>query len=71
MDALGEAHVGALRANVMATPNASIRFWIITIMLVLVLFGLSTLKLRYHEPQRHRGREANREDFSVSLCLCG
>ena len=44
MDALGETHVGASRANVMATPNPSMRFWIITIMLV--LFGLSTLKLR-------------------------
>ncbi len=30
--------------NVMATPNLKIRFWIITIMLVLV--GLSTLKIR-------------------------
>ena len=40
--ALGETHVSA--ANVMATPNANERFWIITIMLV--LFGLSTLKIR-------------------------
>ncbi|MCX7177495.1 MAG: hypothetical protein NTX56_01595, partial [Proteobacteria bacterium] len=42
--ALGETHVGASGPNVMATPNANLRFWIITIMLV--LFGLSTLKIR-------------------------
>jgi len=40
--ALGETHVRA--ANVMATPNASVRFWIIT--MLLVLLGLATLKLR-------------------------
>ena len=40
----GETHVRALSANVMATPDPTIRFWIITV--VLVLFGLSTLKLR-------------------------
>jgi UDP-N-acetylmuramyl pentapeptide phosphotransferase/UDP-N-acetylglucosamine-1-phosphate transferase len=40
--ALGETHVNT--ANVMATPNAYVRFWIITILLVLV--GLATLKLR-------------------------
>ena len=40
--ALGETHVRA--ANVMATPNASVRFWIITMWLVLL--GLATLKLR-------------------------
>ena len=43
-DGLGETHVSAVGANVMATPDPSVRFWIITIMLV--LFGLSTLKLR-------------------------
>ncbi len=42
--ALGETHVGARGPKVMATPNANLRFWIITIMLV--LFGLSTLKIR-------------------------
>ena len=42
--ALGETHVRASGPNVMATPNANVRFWIITIMLV--LFGLSTLKIR-------------------------
>jgi UDP-N-acetylmuramyl pentapeptide phosphotransferase/UDP-N-acetylglucosamine-1-phosphate transferase len=42
--ALGETHVRARGANVMATPDATVRFWIITV--VLVLFGLSTLKLR-------------------------
>jgi len=40
--ASGETHVSA--TNVMATPNAYVRFWIITVMLV--LFGLATLKLR-------------------------
>ena len=40
--ALGETNVS--RANVMATPNANVRFWIITMLLVLV--GLATLKLR-------------------------
>ena len=40
--ALGETHVSA--ASVMATPNASVRFWIIT--MLLVLLGLATLKLR-------------------------
>ena len=44
MLALGETHVRAGGPNVMATPNANGRFWIITIMLV--LFGLSTLKIR-------------------------
>lgn len=43
MLALGEADMSA-RANVTTTPNANGRFWIITVMLVLV--GLSTLKLR-------------------------
>ncbi len=43
MEALGETNVSAC-ANVMATPSAAMRFWIITMMLV--LFGLSTLKLR-------------------------
>ncbi|MEK7438817.1 MAG: hypothetical protein AAB150_18255 [Pseudomonadota bacterium] len=42
--AMGETHVRALGANVTATPIATVRFWIITMMLV--LFGLSTLKLR-------------------------
>jgi len=42
--ALGETHVRAVGPNVMATPNANVRFWIITILLV--LFGLSTLKIR-------------------------
>jgi len=42
MQALGETHVRA--ANVTATPNASVRFWIIT--MLLVLMGLATLKLR-------------------------
>jgi len=42
--ALGETHMEAYGRNVMATPNLKIRFWIITIMLVLV--GLSTLKIR-------------------------
>ena len=41
---LGEAHMSALGANVTTTPNANLRFWIITMMLVLV--GLATLKLR-------------------------
>lgn len=40
--ALGETNVS--RANVMATPNATVRFWIITMLLVLI--GLATLKLR-------------------------
>ena len=40
--ALGETHMSI--ANVMATPNPSVRFWIIT--MLLVLLGLSTLKLR-------------------------
>ena len=42
--ALGETHMRAVGPNVMATPNATMRFWIITILLV--LFGLSTLKIR-------------------------
>ena len=42
--AMGETHVRGFVANVTATPIASVRFWIITMMLV--LFGLSTLKLR-------------------------
>ncbi len=42
--ALGETHMRAFGVHVMATPNAKMRFWIITMMLV--LFGLSTLKLR-------------------------
>lgn len=42
--ALGEAHMRSVIAHVMTTPNPNIRFWIITMMLVLV--GLSTLKLR-------------------------
>ena len=41
---LVETHMSAFGANVMTTPNANMRFWIITMMLVLV--GLSTLKLR-------------------------
>ena len=40
--ALGETSVSV--ANVMATPNATARFWIIT--MLLVLLGLVTLKLR-------------------------
>jgi UDP-N-acetylmuramyl pentapeptide phosphotransferase/UDP-N-acetylglucosamine-1-phosphate transferase len=40
--ALGETHMSV--ANVMATPNANVRFWIITMRLVLI--GLATLKLR-------------------------
>lgn len=40
---MGETHMRA-RAHVMATPIPTVRFWIITMMLV--LFGLSTLKLR-------------------------
>lgn len=44
MLALGETYARASGPNVMATPNANISFWIITIMLV--LFGLSTLKIR-------------------------
>jgi UDP-N-acetylmuramyl pentapeptide phosphotransferase/UDP-N-acetylglucosamine-1-phosphate transferase len=43
-EALGETHVSTAGANVMTRPNASVRFWIISLMLV--LFGLSTLKLR-------------------------
>jgi UDP-N-acetylmuramyl pentapeptide phosphotransferase/UDP-N-acetylglucosamine-1-phosphate transferase len=39
---LGGTHVSA--ANVTATPNAYVRFWIIT--MLLVLMGLATLKLR-------------------------
>ncbi len=42
--AMGEAHVRDFGTNVTATPIAPVRFWIITMMLV--LFGLSTLKLR-------------------------
>jgi len=42
--AMGETHVRDFGANVTATPIATVRFWIITMMLV--LFGLSTLKLR-------------------------
>lgn len=41
---LGEAHMSASGANVMTTPNANMRFWIITMMLELI--GLATLKLR-------------------------
>lgn len=41
-EALGETHMSV--ANVMGTPNASVRFWIIT--MLLVLLGLATLKLR-------------------------
>ena len=44
MVAMGEAHVSAAGANVTTTPIATMRFWIISMMLV--LFGLSTLKLR-------------------------
>ena len=44
MVALGETYRGGIAVPVMATPNATSRFWIITIMLV--LFGLSTLKPR-------------------------
>ncbi len=40
--ALGETHMSV--ANVMATPNANVRFWITTMLLVLI--GLATLKLR-------------------------
>ena len=40
--ALGETHLGV--ANVMATPNANVKSWIITMLLVLI--GLATLKLR-------------------------
>jgi UDP-N-acetylmuramyl pentapeptide phosphotransferase/UDP-N-acetylglucosamine-1-phosphate transferase len=43
-EALGEAHMSAVSANVMTTPNASMRFWIITMMLVLV--GLASQKIR-------------------------
>jgi len=43
-EAMGETHVRGILANVMSTPIATVRFWIITMMLV--LFGLSTLKLR-------------------------
>jgi hypothetical protein len=42
--AMGETPVRVYDANVTATPIANVRFWIITMMLV--LFGLSTLKLR-------------------------
>jgi UDP-N-acetylmuramyl pentapeptide phosphotransferase/UDP-N-acetylglucosamine-1-phosphate transferase len=42
--AMGETYVRDFVANVTATPIAPVRFWIITMMLV--LFGLSTLKLR-------------------------
>ncbi len=42
--AMGETHVRGIFAKVMTTPIATVRFWIITMMLV--LFGLSTLKLR-------------------------
>jgi UDP-N-acetylmuramyl pentapeptide phosphotransferase/UDP-N-acetylglucosamine-1-phosphate transferase len=44
MFSLGETHMQACGLHVMATPNANMRFWIITILLV--LFGLSTLKIR-------------------------
>jgi len=40
--ALGETNIRM--ANVMATPNAPGRFWIIT--MLRVLMGLATLKLR-------------------------
>ena len=40
--ALGGTYVSV--ANVMATPNTTVRFWIIT--MLLVLLGLATLKLR-------------------------
>ncbi|MDP2170374.1 MAG: hypothetical protein Q8J96_08115 [Rhodocyclaceae bacterium] len=42
--ALGETNLEAAGRKVMATPNANMRFWIITILLV--LFGLSSLKIR-------------------------
>jgi hypothetical protein len=41
---LGETHMLAVGRHVMATPNPNMCFWIITILLV--LFGLSTLKIR-------------------------
>ncbi|MDZ4098630.1 MAG: hypothetical protein U1E13_07985 [Methylophilaceae bacterium] len=41
---LGEAHMSSAAAHVMTTPNANMRFWIITMMLVLI--GLATLKIR-------------------------
>jgi UDP-N-acetylmuramyl pentapeptide phosphotransferase/UDP-N-acetylglucosamine-1-phosphate transferase len=43
-DGMGEARVCAAGANATTRPVPSVRFWIITMMLV--LFGLSTLKLR-------------------------
>ena len=42
--AMGETQVRGFDANLTATPIATVRFWIITMMLA--LFGLSTLKLR-------------------------
>jgi UDP-N-acetylmuramyl pentapeptide phosphotransferase/UDP-N-acetylglucosamine-1-phosphate transferase len=36
--------MSACGTHVMTTPNANMRFWIITMMLVLI--GLATLKLR-------------------------
>ena len=41
---MGETHASAFGASVTATPIPNVRFWIISMMLV--LFGLSTLKLR-------------------------
>jgi UDP-N-acetylmuramyl pentapeptide phosphotransferase/UDP-N-acetylglucosamine-1-phosphate transferase len=41
---LGEAHMCGGDAHVTTTPNANMRFWIISMMLVLV--GLATLKIR-------------------------
>jgi len=43
-ETMGEAHGFAAGDTVTTRPIASVRFWIITMMLV--LFGLSTLKLR-------------------------
>ena len=44
MLAMGEGNVSGAAANVGRHQSQQIRFWIITMMLV--LFGLSTLKLR-------------------------
>ena len=41
---MGEAHVSAASAKVTTTPIPTVRFWIISMMLV--LFWLSILKLR-------------------------
>jgi UDP-N-acetylmuramyl pentapeptide phosphotransferase/UDP-N-acetylglucosamine-1-phosphate transferase len=43
-EALGETNMNSFYVHVTATPNAHLRFWIISMMLVLI--GLASLKIR-------------------------